>query len=198
MTDRDTNLLAADSLLDENRFAEARDAYRSVLIAGHVSPRALGNLCVAETEERLAFRRLLSSLFPEDVECRLTEVAELISSNRAAHALRSCTELLEKTSSPKEQSLVRVARLRAAARCGDFQFFAEDFRAVWGAEATVEGMRRFRSGLLELVSGITDKRAIPVLRAMAADQLGTDSRFGFLAAKAAELEALESAQMNTG
>ena len=127
MDNTDNKLSEADSLLEHNQFAQARDAYRSILISGCASRKAIANLGVADNEERLAFWRSVLERFPQDAEYRMGYANELMLSGHLSQAMQACTEMLENSTEMREQLLIRLLRLRAAARSAMLDYFVEDF-----------------------------------------------------------------------
>ncbi len=191
MTDADELLSEADALLEQNRFSEAKLAYRAVLESGVASSRAIINLEVAEGEDRLAFLRSLVARYPEEMEYRIAQVNELILAGRADHAIQFCTLMLGKTTELREQLLIRLLRLRAAAQSWRCESYVEDFREVWNAGETVPGFDRMRRTLIESISGCTRVEAIPSFQALAEGRIVSEALVQFIQAKVTELRALE-------
>jgi hypothetical protein len=118
----------------------------------------------------------------------------MIAGGRSAHVVRHCTALLSERSDPRERALVRLLRLRAAAKCGDFDTFVDDFQEVWNAGNAVQGIERLRPGILDIVSGCTDAAAISGLEMLAREPFASDAIARLMQAKVIELKALVNAK----
>lgn len=191
MTVANTDSLSeADSLLEQNRFAQARDAYRSALISGFGSRKAIANLGIADNEERLAFWRSLLDRYPQEAEYRTAYVNELMLSGHVSQAMQACTGMLKTSTETRGQLIARLLRLRAAARSGMFDYFVEDFREVWNSGGIVSGFDRLRRTLLEVISGCVETTAISCFEILAKEPLSDGPVGSLIEAKVAELQAM--------
>jgi len=71
MTGVDERIAEAETRFDKNDFAGAIEDYRAAAIQMPTKiDLVLGNLSVAETQERLAFAREMSGLYPDSIIVR--------------------------------------------------------------------------------------------------------------------------------
>lgn len=185
------SLSRADQLLDQSRFAEARDAYRALLACGYISVHVFSCLNIAESQERLEFRRNLAKQFPKTHECQLAEAFELLSIGRSAQAVRIYTDLLARSSDPRERLELHRHRLHAAMKSKVFDYFAIDFDAIWNAKTTVQALVMLRFSLLTAVSGVADIKGHESLVSLRQQPWITDTLRAILDAKVVELALLE-------
>ena len=150
----------------------------------------LGNLSVAETQERLAFAREMSRLYPDSIIVGFREAQLLLESGFTPQALERFSNLIALS---KEDSLqekrARLGRLEAALRAGTYQVFVEDFLWLW----KVATLPLQKQHLLRFLSRADKVDFLSMLK-----QLLEGERFpleirNFVQAKIDELKALNSA-----
>lgn len=177
--------------LEEHDFAGAREAYRAAALHAPPTPTTLGNLSIAEDQERLQFRRMLSQQYPESVEARLSEADVLLAIHRPALAVRLYTELLQTCNTDLQHTLpIRLRRFQAAVHSGDAQALREDFTAIWLAGETLPPAKRFRARLLHGLAGLADAKAMSSLETLAEQAWLPPQVQQFFAVKVKELQAL--------
>ena len=191
MTDIDERIAKAETKLDKNDFAGAIEDYRAAAV--QMPPKidlVLGNLSVAETQERLAFAREMSRLYPDSIIVGFREAQLLLESGFTPQAIERFSNLIALS---KEDSLqekrARFGRLEAALRAGAYQVFVEDFLWLWKA-ATLPLQKQH---LLRFLSRADKVDFLSMLK-----QLLEGERFpleirNFVQAKIDELKALNSA-----
>ena len=185
----------ADRLLECNRFAEARDRFRIAVTRVSPNSRTRINWLIAEAEEQLMFMREVVETHPDNVGCHLCLACELLRQGKDSQSLLTCNRLLETAIGSQDELLIRLTRLDAAAQCGRFETFPEDFGFVWYSE--LGGARRFRKRLLKMVANLSDVTAVSCVEEILRRQnLPTDVQ-AFLDAKQVELQALQLAEGQT-
>lgn len=191
MTGVDERIVEAETKLDKNDFAGAIEDYRAAAV--QMPPKidlVLGNLSVAETQERLAFAREMSRLYPDSIIVGFREAQLLLESGFTPQAIERFSNLIALS---KEDSLqekrARLGRLEAALRAGTYQVFVEDFLWLW----KVATLPLQKQHLLRFLSRADKVDFLSMLK-----QLLEGERFpleirNFVQAKIDELEAFNSA-----
>jgi hypothetical protein len=188
MTFEDESLQAAYELLDRNKFAEARDAYRAALSAGHARRFSFGNLALAEQEEAGTFLRTLIAQRPEWGEPRLALVDFYKSNHKWKQALAECDAILEKGLFP-EVWRVRLRRYVAAVGARSVATARSDFEFFW-AQTEERGKPLLRRALTRTLAAIDHINGTEVITAIRDAFPGEAALRTFLDAKLAELQAL--------
>lgn len=191
MTDVDERIAEAKTKLDKNDFAGAIEDYRAAAVQMPTKiDLVLGNLSVAETQERLAFAREMSRLYPDSIIVGFREAQLLLESGFTLQAIERFSNLIALS---KEDSLqekrARLGRLEAALRAGTYQVFVEDFLWLW----KVATLPLQKQHLLRFLSRADKVDFLSMLK-----QLLEGERFpleirNFVQAKIDELEAFNSA-----
>lgn len=190
----------ADSLLENNEFAAARDLYRSAVLLAPPTEDVLGKLRVAEEQDQLQFSRNLRHHFPASLVVQKNEIRTLMQMGNAwnVHALMRCTELLEAGSLELPETLhIRWRRLKAAIRAGrhqvqdQYRTLIEDFFELWDAGTRLPWAMKIRSNLVEELAGLIDPLAIETLTDLSERDWAPSGLKEFLNTKIRELHTLE-------
>lgn len=187
----------AYQLLDANDFAGARDLYRAAAMLDLPDERALGNLAVAEGEERLQFRRALYEKH-HSLVAKMSVIHALFIAKHYDSVLRECTDLLTKGDLTVVEDLrIRWLRFRSALRTFNFPrdipltVIAEDFWWLWFITMP-KLVERSRNLLLIEVAQVQHTHLIPVLESLADDARLPPPAQKFLQAKVHELQLLQA------
>jgi hypothetical protein len=151
----------------------------------------VGNLHLAEKQERFAFWQSLARTHPERFEYRLAQVHWQLRNGFAHFAFVACTQLLSQTNSAKNNLLLHYIRLQAAPRCNRFESFCEDFAATWNADPLIPGARTLRPAFLSVIAELTTVHALPALEALSTKGGYCHDVLELVSAKAAELAMLD-------
>lgn len=191
MTDVDERIAEAKTKLDKNDFAGAIEDYRAAAVQMPTKiDLVLGNLSVAETQERLAFAREMSRLYPDSIIVGFREAQLLLESGFTLQAIERFSNLIALSKEDLlQEKRARLGRLEAALRAGAYQVFVEDFLWLWKA-ATLPLQKQH---LLRFLSRADKVDFLSMLK-----QLLEGERFpleirNFVQAKIDELEAFNSA-----
>ena len=191
MTGVDERIAEAKTRFDKNDFAGAIEDYRAAAIQMPTKiDLVLGNLSVAETQERLAFAREMSRLYPDSIIVGFREAQLLLESGFTPQAIERFSNLIALSKEDLlQEKRARLGRLEAALRAGAYQVFVEDFLWLWKA-ATLPLQKQH---LLRFLSRADKVDFLSMLK-----QLLEGERFpleirNFVQAKIDELEAFNSA-----
>ncbi len=192
----------ANRLLDENEFAAARDTFRAAAIQAAPTRPLLGNLNVAEQQERLQFSRILGEKHPNSLIAQLEQIALLMSMGDqwTAHAVVRCSELLQTIGlDTLETHHIQRLRFRAASQTvygsmpDPYRTLVEDFTEVWRAGEIYAWAVQPRTGMLQEIASMNEPEVIPVLGVLAQQEWLPLNTRKFLETKISELEALKEA-----
>jgi hypothetical protein len=198
MSDLNHIIEEANHLLEENNFGAARSMYQRAAMLASPTQHVLGNLHVAEEQERLQFRRAIIQKYPESRAARLDEIAILMSMDHHwyDHAIDRCTDLLLHNSQAPDNLHIRWLRLQAAAHRGNYKTFLEDFPELWTAGDTFTWAIRSRRTLVQELAKLGDPGAIPVLELLNQKTWLPLAVKEFLEAKIRELKTLTTAMQH--
>lgn len=190
----------ATHLLENNRYADARDAYRKAAIVELPTRDLLISLRVAEELEQLEFSQHLRDKYPHSLIIAEYDINNLLQldSQWTAHAVLRCTELLQTSNlEPTEELKLHNLRFYAVTRASYYaardatRLFIEDFSEVWRTGANTPLARRLRRQLLSNIASMNEHKGILLLEALMKEQwLPTNIR-NFLQVKLEELRFLE-------
>ncbi len=153
-------LARAYARLDGNDFDGAVALYRQFVAMAEPNTSVLCNLAIAREEGWLALLRNLVASYPESLPCRLALISAVTESRSAGHAVRLATDAI--LDFPEEATLqLRLARLVAAQKAGNFDHWVTDFEAIWHCET--DGRFQFRDSLVLGISTLTQRTAIGAL-----------------------------------
>lgn len=191
MTDVDERIAEAEAKLDKNDFAGAIEDCRAAAIQMPTKiDLVLGNLSVAETQERLAFAREMSGLYPGSIIAGFREAQLLLESGFTLQAIGRFSGLIALSKEDlTQEKRARLGRLEAALRAGAYPVFVEDFLWLWKA-ATLPLQKRH---LLRILSQADKVDFLSVLKRLLEEERFPSEIRDFVQAKIDELEALNSA-----
>ena len=152
-----TMLAEAHDKLEQNSFSEACALYRQAAMISEPNQKQLGNLAVAEEEERLQYRRELCRRYPGSFDCKLSLIQILNSAAHSSLAVQLASELLSASDLRENQHLLlRFVRLKSAIATTNVELVIEDFAELWKAGEDNGAAYRCRKGILMSLASCSD------------------------------------------
>lgn len=183
----------AQSNLDQNRFREASDLYRQAATICEPTQTQLGNLSLAEAEDRVQSRRELCSRYPTSLNCKLSLIQALDSAGHSNLAVQRASEaLLADDLAQNEQLLLRLVRLKSAVASATCKLVLEDFVHVWNAGEHNVAAFRCRKGVLTSLLGCSDTRCVDTFEELSALPCVDELVANLFKTKAEELRLMRS------
>jgi hypothetical protein len=191
MAEDDRKIAEAEIKLEKNDFAGAVKDYRSIAVQMPSKiDMVLGNLSVAEIQERLAFAREMSKLYPNSIVVGFREAQLLLESGFALQAIKRFSDLITLS---KEEMLqekrARLGRLEAALRADAYRVFIEDFLWLWKS-ATLPLQKQH---LLRFLARGEKVDFVSVLKQLLEKEIFPPEIENFVRAKSDELELFNNA-----
>ncbi len=180
----------AYELLDENKFNEAIEAYRKIILLGELSREVRINSSVSETEAQLSFAREVSKIDGWLSSFYEAEVAVKV--GRYPIAIKICSELLETCKfAMKDEVTVRILRLRAACKGGYENELIEDFLKIWEVGRMDRMFRLIRKTIIKDIAKIENPNMKSSLLEILKHNSVSPDVSEFILKKANELDALK-------
>lgn len=194
MADVDAKIAEAEIKLEQNDFPGAIEDYRSAAVHMPVAiGLVLGNLSVAEVQERLAFARELANLYPDSLPAVFREARLLYEGGFILPAIERFTDLIALSKDdPVESTRARRGRLEASLRAGASSVFIEDFSWLWQTAV----LPTQKHDLLRILAQIKQADFIPVLERLLELDIFPSEIGEFVRSKISELEHLKRASVS--
>jgi len=155
--DTESPFAEAQRKLEQNSFHEAVALYRETAMGFEPSQRQLGNLAVAEDEDRLQFRRELCRRHPNSLGCKMSMLQTLESGGHSGLAVQVASEILSTNDLTQSQELLlRLLRLKSALATPRCALILEDFAHLWQAGEEHVAALRCRKGILTSMAACRD------------------------------------------